>query len=426
MAAGDHGWKAISALTGPDALELLTLDIRAVILDLGLPGIDGLETLRLIHEKRPGIPVVMLTGTNNAETAVKAIKGGATDYLTKPFEIQRLFDVIRKSTETCCDGSDIVISRKPSQRVCLDTSSPRMKQFYRQVEKAALLDSAILLTGESGVGKTYTARKIHNLSKRSSGDLITVNCPSLPGELLESELFGHEKGAFEGALTSHTGRFEQASGGTMFLDEIGDISKDLQAKLINVLQNKEFFKLGSKTPVKTDVRIITSTHMDLQSKVDSGEFREDLFYRLKTIELNLPPLRERLEDIPFLVKNTLTKIAKNRGTENWQLTDSAISALKGFDWPGNIRQLESVLEQSTAFAYGNTIEAEDIVTLLESPTPAAKRKIFAEPGLTLHEIEREAFIQTYIRTGKNKAKTARELGISERSVYNLMARHGLK
>lgn len=426
MAAGDHGWKAIAALSGTEAIELLDSNIQAIILDLGLPGIDGLETLRRIHEKRPGIPVIMLTGTNDAETAVKAIKTGAADYLTKPFEIQRLFDVIRKCTEASGTLPNIGSPRNPTQKVSLDSSSPRMRQFFRQVEKAAALNSIILLSGESGAGKTYMARKIHNLSQRAGGDFITVNCPSLPNELLESELFGYEKGAFSGASTSHTGRFEQASGGTIFLDEIGDISKELQAKLVNFLQTQEFYRLGGKKLIKTNVRVIASTYIDLEARVNSGQFREDLFYRLNIIELAIPPLRERREDIPSLINQILAKISKNRGANSWTLTEAAAIALKEFDWPGNVRQLENVLERSTAFSHGNLIEAEDIVTLLESPSPIAKRQIFAEPGLTLHEIEREAFIQTYIRTGKNKAKTARELGISERSVYNLMARHGLK
>lgn len=301
-----------------------------------------------------------------------------------------------------------------------------MRQFYRQVEKAALLDSPILLTGESGSGKTYLARMIHLLSKRAGNDFITVNCPALPRDLLESELFGHEPGAFAGASTSRAGRFEQASDGTIFLDEIGDLPTEFQPKLLNILQNRELFRVGGKQPLKTNARVISASNIDLQEKVRTGKFRKDLFYRLNIIELTIPPLRERREDIPAITAHILAKISKNRGTHKWKLTQAASTALKEFDWPGNTRQLENVLERSTAFSDGNTIEAEDIVTLLESSAPSDKRQIFAEPGLTLHEIEREAFIQTYIRTGKNKAKTARELGISERSVYNLMARHGLK
>ncbi|MEP2774390.1 MAG: sigma-54 dependent transcriptional regulator [Luteolibacter sp.] len=426
MAARDHGWKPVAALSGTEAIGLLTPSISAVVLDLGLPGIDGLETQRLIHEKRPGIPVIMLTGTNDAETAVKALKGGAADYLTKPFEIQRLFDVIRHCTESNGKTPVGIAPRKTGQKVSLESSSPRMKQLYRQVEKAASLDSTILLTGESGTGKTYIARKIHLLSQRADKDFITVSCPALPRELLETELFGHEKGAFTGASAARAGRFEQASDGTIFLDEIGDLPQELQPKLLNVLQDREFFRVGGNKLIKTNARVIAATNVDLHARVQAGQFREDLFYRLNIIELAIPPLRERREDIPGIISHILAKIAANRGTDTWQLTEAAAAALKNFDWPGNVRQLENVLERSTAFSDGNTIEAEDIVTLLESPTPATKRQIFAEPGLTLHEIEREAFIQTYIRTGKNKAKTARELGISERSVYNLMARHGLK
>lgn len=425
IAATDHGWKSIAAYSGTEAIRALDEDIRAVVLDLGLPGIDGLETMRRIHEKTPNVPVIMLTGTNDAEIAVKAIKAGAADYLTKPFEIQRLFDVIRSCTKSLSSPA-LISPRRRNQKVTLESSSPRMKQFYRQVQKAALLESSILLTGESGCGKTYLARKIHLLSKRAENDFITVNCPALPHDLLEAELFGHEKGAIPGASSARPSRFEQASNGTIFLDEIGDLHIKLQPKLLNVLQHREFFHVGGKKPIKTNARVISASNLHLQDKVRSGKFREDLFYRLNIIELAIPPLRERREDIPSLITHILERIASNRGTHQWKLTDAAYTALIEFDWPGNIRQLENVLERSTAFSDGNTIEAEDIVTLLESSTPAAKRQIFAEPGLTLHEIEREAFIQTYIRTGKNKAKTARELGISERSVYNLMARHGLK
>jgi len=302
-----------------------------------------------------------------------------------------------------------------------------MKQLYRQVEKAALLDSTILLTGESGTGKTHIARQIHLLSPRAQEDFITVSCPALPRELLETELFGHEKGAFTGASTSRIGRFEQASQGTIFLDEIGDLPHELQPKLLTVLQDREFFRVGGNKLFKTNARVIAATNVDLHARVAAGTFREDLFYRLNIIELVVPPLRERKEDIPRLISHILSRISANRNSPDWTLTESAAAALTNFNWPGNVRQLENVLERATAFSEKPVINAEDIIGVLESPAPTARAKqILSEPGLTLHEIEREAFIQTYIRTGKNKAKTARELGISERSVYNLMGRHGLK
>jgi len=427
MAANDHGWNPVAARSGQEAIDAIHPGIEAVIMDVGLPGMDGIEALGKLHERFPDVPVIMLTGTNDAETAVQALKAGASDYLTKPFELQRLFDLLRATVKS--SGSSAKPSPPPRKhtKVSLETSSPRMKQLYRQVEKAALLDSTILLTGESGTGKTHIARQIHLLSPRAQEDFITVSCPALPRELLETELFGHEKGAFTGASTSRIGRFEQASQGTIFLDEIGDLPHELQPKLLTVLQDREFFRVGGNKLFKTNARVIAATNVDLHARVEAGTFREDLFYRLNIIELVVPPLRERKEDIPHLISHILSRISTNRNSPNWTLTESAAAALTNFNWPGNVRQLENVLERATAFSEKPVINAEDIIGVLESPAPTARAKqILSEPGLTLHEIEREAFIQTYIRTGKNKAKTARELGISERSVYNLMGRHGLK
>ncbi len=427
MAAKDHGWKPLAASSGKEAIDILDDSTDAVVLDLGLPGLSGIDIIALIHDKVPGIPVIMLTGTNDAETAVQAIKAGASDYITKPFEIQRLFDLLRAAVRNRPETKRTPSVPKAKDRPKLQTSSPRMKELYRQVEKAASLDCTILLTGESGTGKTFIARSIHLVSPRASEDFITVSCPALPRELLETELFGHEKGAFTGATASRAGRFEQASDGTIFLDEIGDLPSELQPKLLNVLQDREFFRVGGNKLLKTNARVIAATNVDLHARVEAGTFREDLFYRLNIIELVIPPLRERKEDIPLIVDHILSRIAENRNMKPWTLSDSAATALRNSDWPGNIRQLENVLEPSTAFTEGTVINAEDVIGALESPSPATRsRQTLAEPGMTLHDIEREVFIQTYSRTGKNKAKTARELGISERSVYNLMSRHGLK
>lgn len=426
IAAQEHGWIPHCVKSGQEALDSLSLELQAVVLDLGLPGIDGIETTSRIHATHPDLPVVMLTGTNDAETAVQALKAGATDYLTKPFELQRLFDLLRTTVNQTKQKKTAPPAPRPLKKASLQTSSPRMKELFRQLEKAASLDSTILLTGESGTGKTHIARQIHLLSPRAAEDFVTVSCPALPHELLEIELFGKEHDPISGT-TARSGRFEQATEGTIFLDEIGDLPEELQPKLLNVLQDREFFRVGGTQLVQTGARVIAATNVDLGSRVEKGTFREDLYYRLNIIELVIPPLRERKEDIPKMIKNILAKIATNRGTPTWQLTEPALAALQKFNWPGNVRQLENVLERATAFSEGQTIGAEDIMGVLESPTPATRaRQILSEPGLTLHEIEREAFIQTYIRTGKNKAKTARELGISERSVYNLMSRHGLK
>jgi DNA-binding NtrC family response regulator len=318
-------------------------------------------------------------------------------------------------------------SASKATKAALHSENPQFRHMLGHMAKAARLDSTILLTGESGTGKSHYAREIHRLSLRAAEEFITVSCPALPRELLESELFGHERGAFTGAIASRAGRFEQTSTGTLFLDEVGDLPTGLQPKLLNVLQDREFFRVGGSKVLHTGARVIAATNIDLRSRVEQGLFREDLYYRLNIIELRIPSLRERKEDLPALTAHILAQIARRRSCGRWDLTPGAMEALGSFDWPGNVRQLENVLERATAFAEGSLLHGDDIVPLLENRRDKTPGQA-AEPGraLTLQEVEREAFIQTYLRTGKNKAKTGRELGISERSVYNLLSRHGLK
>ncbi len=429
IAAQDLGWRPIAAGSGQEALEMLTPQMEAVILDHGLPGMNGLQTLGRLHERYPELPVIMLTGLNDAETAVQALRAGADDYLTKPFELKRLFDLLRQARQARQTRSEAppkpVPTIKSTSKAGLSSHNPQLCKLLVHLAKAARLDSTILLTGESGTGKTYFAREIHRLSPRMAEEFITVSCPALPRELLESELFGHERGAFTGATASRAGRFEQASKGTLFLDEIGDLPQELQPKLLNVLQDREFFRVGGSKMLQTNARVIAATNVNLRNRVQEGSFREDLYYRLNIIELRIPSLRDRREDIPTLTETILAQIARRRGTAGWRLTQRAALALQDFDWPGNVRQLENVLERATAFAEKPSLHADDFLPLLEG-----RRESLSEGessrGLTLQEIERDAFIQTYLRTGRNKARTARELGISERSVYNLLGRHGVK
>lgn len=431
IAAQDLGWRPIAATTGLQALEMLTPGIEAVVLDHGLPGMDGIQTLVRIREYSATLPVIMLTGLNHAETAVQALRAGADDYLTKPFELKRLFNILRNARLNRQQEPPAAISAPGKIRSVIKgtlvSKNLQLRQLLSHMAKAARLDSNILLTGESGTGKSHFAREIHRLSSRASEEFITVSCPALPRELLESELFGHERGAFTGATSSRAGRFEQASKGTLFLDEIGDLPPELQPKLLNVLQDREFFRVGGSKMLQTNARVIAATNVDLRQRVEQGMFREDLYYRLNIIELRVPSLRERREDIPALTASILDQIAKRRQCEGWNLTHDAAEALVNFDWPGNVRQLENVLERATAFAENSLLEAEDFLQLLEGRAPGtAAPSSDPSRGLTLQEVERDAFIQTYLRTGKNKAKTARELGISERSVYNLLGRHGVK
>ena len=428
IAAQDLGWRPVAAGSGTEALEILGAGIEAVILDHGLPGMNGLQTLVRIRENFPTLPVIMLTGLNDAETAVQALRAGADDYLTKPFELKRLFDLLRQAKIARRDSpAPTSVSSRPSSKAALQSANPHLRQLLSHLAKAARLDSTILLTGESGTGKSHFAREIHRLSPRTAEEFLTVSCPALPRELLESELFGHERGAFTGATSSRAGRFEQASKGTLFLDEIGDLPSELQPKLLNVLQDREFFRVGGSKMLQTNARVIAATNVNLPARVEAGAFREDLYYRLNIIELQIPALRERKEDIPSLTAGILAQIASRRESEGWQLTPAAAELFLDFDWPGNVRQLENVLERATAFAEKPLLDADDFQPLLEGRRdPTAANGAPAGRGLTLQEIERDAFIQTYLRTGKNKAKTARELGISERSVYNLLGRHGLK
>jgi DNA-binding NtrC family response regulator len=433
MAARSRGWYPTSAADGGEGYEMMDSNIKAVVLDHGLPDGDGITAMGEIRAKFPDVPVIMLTGLNDAETAVRALKAGADDYITKPFELERLFTVIHEACRIRkqsggSNGMSNGISARGGKRPETDglrrSRSPKMRELYRHMERAAQLDITVLLTGESGTGKTYIAREIHRLSPRNAEAFIPVSCPALPRELLESELFGHERGAFTGATAARAGRFEQASKGTIFLDEIGDLPGELQPKLLTVLQDQEFFRVGGNRILRTEARIIAATNIDLQARVADGRFREDLFYRLNILELHLPPLRERTEDLPDLMRLILERISSKRGVDPWMVTPAAMDVLKAHPWPGNIRQLENVLERATAFAEGAVLDEQDIVPLIEERQVAA-------PGMpqrvrSLQEIERQAFLEAYQRSGRNKARTARDLGIAERTVYNLLARYEVK
>ena len=430
ISAKSRGWHPVAAETGREGLQLLNSAIMAVVLDHGLPDGDGIEVLAQLREKQPDVPVIMLTGLNDVETAVRALKAGADDYLTKPFDLDRLFSTIGEACRVRKQASepglivDTGSQTGTSASMSWKSQSPRMRELFLQMEKAARLDITVLLTGESGTGKTFIAREVHHMSPRAAEAFIPVSCPALPRELLESELFGHEKGAFTGATAARAGRFEQASKGTIFLDEIGDLPAELQPKLLTVLQNQEFFRVGGNRILQTEARIIAATNIDLQARVADGQFREDLYYRLNILELHLPPLRDRIEDLPDLVNSVLERIAAKRGAMPWRVTPSALEVLKNHHWPGNIRQLENVIERATVFAAGEELEERDFAPLLKDRQAAPST---APSGHhTLQDVERLTFIEAYQRCGENKARTSRDLGIAERTVYNLLAKYGLK
>ncbi len=429
-----EGFEVVTVPDGEAALRALGDDTDVLLLDAGMPGPDGHEVLRRTIETHPGLPVVMLTATKDVTKAVAAIKAGADNYLCKPFNPEELFRILRKAAElgrTRRENTDLrqSVTTAPVTGGGLVGDSPAMGRLREQLTRVAALDSTLLLTGESGTGKTLAAREIHHASPRAKGPFITVSCPAIPRELLESELFGHEKGAFTGATQRRIGKIEMAAGGTLFLDEIGDLPPDLQPKLLNVLQDRVFTRVGDNKPIRADIRLIAATNADLASQVRAGRFREDLYYRLCVIPLDIPPLRERVVDIAPLARAILTAIGRRRGGAAVKLGGDALRRLEGYPWPGNVRQLENTLERASAFCAGGVIAEADLPPEIRAPADARAAEAAGGAvnlaGLTLAEIERLALIRTLDATGGNRAKAGRLLGVSEKTVYNLMHRYGL-
>jgi len=440
ITAKSRGWRPAVADNALSGLSLLSEHIKAVVLDYQLPDAKGIDVLPKIRGKFPNVPVIMLTGHNDAETAVHALRAGADDYVTKPFDLEHLFTAIHESIKR---RGQQIRSYKPQERQdgkqkniappVLESNNPAMKALFARVEKVAGLDITLLLTGESGTGKTYLARKIHALSGRMKEPFIPVSCPALPSELLESELFGHEKGAFTGATAARKGRFEQASKGTIFLDEIGDLPHALQPKLLNILQDREFFRVGGSNILRTDARVIAATNADLRAKVMDRTFREDLFYRLNIVEIRMPSLGERSEDIPALTLKILSRIAAERGVGPWEIDDESLALMASESWPGNIRQLENFLERTTAFADGEALHQDLIQSALalrqgqrKAQPSSARAHAGAAKPMTLPELEKEQFMRAYRDCSGKRSSMAERLGISERTVYNRLARYGLK
>lgn len=427
--AKDFGFRSLSVGSGEKALEAISDDIEVILMDLGLPGISGFELLETLQKEYPGIPTVVLTAANKAEDAVRAMKLGAFDYLTKPFDPTELFECLRMAIRLREVHRENEALREtiatPVSNDGFVAEAELSKDLLARAEKVALLDSTILLTGESGSGKGALARHVHRLSKRAEKPFITVSCPALPRELLESELFGHEKGAFTGALRRRMGKIDSAKGGTLFLDEIGDLPLDLQPKLLNVLQDREFQRLGGEDWIEADFRLIAATNINFEEKIQNGEFREDLYYRLSVIPLELPALRSRPADIPPLIKRSLARISKQRGGSALKLEAAALKALTAFRWPGNVRQLENILERSSAFCDDHCIRLKDLPqNLHQSAEKSAPHRLPTDlSGLTLSELEAEAIRQTLAACQGNKSEAARRLGIAEKSIYNKMNRH---
>ena len=342
---------------------------QVLVSDIRMPGGSGLDLLAKVKEKHPGLPVIVMTAYSDLDSAVSAFQGGAFEYLAKPFDVPKAVELIRRAVEESLRES-VAVERSTEAPEILG-QAPAMQDVFRAIGRLSQSQVTVLVTGESGTGKELVARALHKHSPRANGPFVAINTAAIPKDLLESELFGHERGAFTGAQTMRRGRFEQAEGGTLFLDEIGDMPFDLQTRLLRVLSDGQFYRVGGHQPLKANVRVIAATHQNLEQRVRAGAFREDLFHRLNVIRLRLPPLRERREDIPVLARQFLAKSAKELGVEAKHLSDDAMAQLAAFDFPGNVRQLENLCHWLTVMAPAQVVQAKDLPPELRSPAEPA-------------------------------------------------------
>ena len=350
-----------------DAIQEDTPDV--LICDIRMPGVNGLELMERVHTAKPDLPVIIVTAHSDLEAAVAAFKGGAFEYLPKPFDVDGVAMLVQRAA---AKRVAVTAVKQPSDRPAIIGAAPAMQDLFRAIGRLAASQITVLITGESGTGKELIARALHTNSPRSNKPFIAINTAAIPKDLLESEFFGHERGAFTGAQMQRKGRFEQADGGSLFLDEIGDMPADLQTRLLRVLQDGQFYRVGGVSPVNVDVRIIAATHQNLERAVQEGRFREDLFHRLNVIRVRIPPLRERREDIPLLLRHFLDAAAKELKTEPKQLLPEVLERLKAFDWLGNVRQLENACRWLTVMAPGRDIHLQDLPPELRHATaPAA-------------------------------------------------------
>jgi len=417
----EDGYQVSLAADGEEALRLVASELPDVLLtDLKMPGMDGHELLTRVRQGYPEVAVVMMTAHGTIRSAVEALRQGAEDYLTKPVEVEEveyLLDQILKRRK--------LLSETRLLRERLDEKyrfehiigrSPEMVEVFRLVEQVAPTQASVLITGESGTGKELIAQAIHQRSPRRDAPFVKVSCAALPETLLESELFGHERGSFTGAVARRAGRFEISAGGTVFLDEVGDIPLGMQVKLLRFLQEHQFERVGGNQTLTVDVRVIAATHRDLQALIKEGKFREDLYYRLNVIEIPLPPLRSRTQDIPLLADYFLKKYAAANAKEIQSFADETLSALMAYHWPGNVRELEHAVERAIILCRTPELELSLFPTLPRPAPPARTARKAATGGTSMEEIEREAILRTLESVGGSTSRAAAVLKISPRTI----------
>jgi DNA-binding NtrC family response regulator len=454
---GDWGFTVTTAPNGTEALAQITSDIPDVIIsDLVMPSMGGLDLLRALGERNLDITTLILTAQATVDTAVEAIRLGAYDYVSKPIDPQRLRILLDQVVERLARQQELTILRRSLRDqgrfgTLIGASRP-MRELYQLLEQAAPTAASVLITGESGTGKELVAQTVHQLSPRSARPFVPINCAAIPEALLESELFGHEKGAFTGAVARRKGSFELADRGTIFLDEIAEMNPALQAKLLRVLQERMVRPVGGERDKPVDIRIVAATNVDPMTAVQDGKLREDLFYRLNVFAVHLPPLRDRLEDLPLLTQAFITEFAKEQQKSVLDISPDALAALQSHAWPGNVRELRNVIERATIVAKDSTIGVADLSGLPGARTSAPRtpeprtqeprtqepqnpgtepstqnpepRTLF--PGLTVADAERQLIAITLDDTGGNKTRAARMLGISLKTLHNKLAREAAK
>jgi len=413
-----------------------------VVTDLVMPKVGGMEVLSTVRAANPDVPVIIITAHGTVDSAVDAIKAGAFDYITKPFDQAELSAVVAKAAKTN-ESARRSVRPDLKARAAIIGESPQMQEVYKIIDKVADTPSTVLVTGESGTGKELIATALHGASSRRDKPFIKINCAAIPATLLESELFGYERGAFTGAVTSKPGRFELADGGTLFLDEIGEIPVEMQVKLLRALQEGEFERVGGIKTTRVDVRLVAATNRDLQTEIDAGRFRKDLFYRLAVVPLTLPPLRERRSDIPMLARHFVEKYNRRLNKKIEGIADDALALLQAYPWPGNIRELENQIERVLIFADGPLITAKDLPDAIRQgagvhpgavpSTPAPTMEVpVGEVGLKdivrmkAAELERDLIVKKLEETGGNVTRAARLLQISRKSLQTKMKEFGLR